>query len=247
MSIKVYSNNKETASVNMIDAAIRYARAGFAVFPCEPDGKAPNCSHGFKDATTDENRIRQLVRGADNIGIACGQASGGLVVVDCDVHGADGVSAFDAVVSEYGGDDIELLTARTPSGGKHVYFRTALSPLFKSVARRIGIDGCDLRSDGGYVIAPPSTIAGASYEFDDFDPGEFSVDEVPELPRWLACIILSAQYGNDKAQAAMQAIELGKSVDTVAAMLKQGTSSAGMTVLVDGKPTNPATTSSSRT
>lgn len=247
MSAKVYSNNKETASVNMIDVAIRYAERGFAVFPCEPDGKAPNCSHGFKDATTDEKRIRQLVRSADNLGIACGKASGGLVVVDCDVHGADGVSAFDAVVREYGDDDIELLTARTPSGGKHVYFRTALSPLFKSVARRIGIEGCDLRSDGGYIIAPPSTIAGASYEFDDFAPGEFSADEVPELPRWLACIILSAQYGEDKAQAAMQAIELGKSVETVASMLKQGTPSGGMTVLVDGKPANPATTTSSRT
>ena len=39
-------------------AALAYARTGWPVHPCKPDSKEPDTAHGFKDATTDEERIR---------------------------------------------------------------------------------------------------------------------------------------------------------------------------------------------
>lgn len=235
LQTKVYTTHDAGAMPDMVETALRYASAGFAVFPLEPNGKAPSCDHGFKDATTDERRIRQLFRRADNIGVACGQASGGLVVIDCDTHETDGVAAFDALLAEHGAS--ELLTAHTPSGGVHAYFRTPLSRLFKTVARRIGIDGCDLRSDGGYIVLPPSRIAGAEYRFDEYDAAGFAADEVPVMPEWLGRHILAAQWGNAAATEALAAIERGEAVDDVAEQLKRnGAPSSRMTVLIDGKP-----------
>lgn len=235
LQTKVYDTHDAGAMPDMVEVARRYAAAGFAVFPLEPNGKAPSCSHGFKDATTDDTRIRQLFRRADNIGAACGAASGGLVVIDCDTHETDGVAAFDALLAEH--PATELLTAHTPSGGVHAYFRTPLSKLFKTVARRIGIDGCDLRSDGGYIVLPPSRIAGAEYRFDEYDAAGFAADEVPVMPEWLGRHILAAQWGDAAATEALAAIERGEAVDDVAEQLKRGGAPASrMTVLIDGKP-----------
>lgn len=241
LQTKVYTTDTASSTPDMVEIARRYARAGFAVFPLEPNGKAPNCPHGFKDATTDDARVRKLVRRADNLGVACGQQSGGLVVIDCDMHEVDGVAAFDALLAEH--PATELLTAHTPSGGVHAYFRTPLSKLFKTVARRIGIDGCDLRSDGGYVVLPPSRIAGAEYRFDEYDAAGFAADEVPVMPEWLGRHILAAQWGDAAATEALAAIERGEAVDDVAEMLKRnGAPASHMTVLVDGKPMSASTT-----
>lgn len=240
LQTKVYDTSDAGAMPDMVEVARRYAAAGFAVFPLEPNGKAPSCSHGFKDATTDELRIRRLFRRADNIGVACGQASGGLVVIDCDTHETDGVAAFDALLAEH--PATELLTAHTPSGGVHAYFRTPLSRLFKTVARRIGIDGCDLRSDGGYIVLPPSRIAGAEYRFDEYDAAGFAADEVPVMPEWLGRHILAAQWGEAAATEALAAIERGEAVDDVAEQLKRaGAPASRMTVLIDGKPMSAST------
>lgn len=240
LQTKVYTTDGAGAMPDMVDIARRYAAAGFAVFPLEPNGKAPSCAHGFKDATTDERRIRQLFRRADNIGVACGKASGGLVVIDCDTHEVDGVAAFDALLAEH--DATELLTAHTPSGGVHAYFRTPLSKLFKTVARRIGIEGCDLRSDGGYIVLPPSRIAGAEYRFDEYDAAGFAADEVPVMPEWLGRHILAAQWGDAAATEALAAIERGEAVDDVADKLKRnGTPASRMTVLIDGKQMTAST------
>lgn len=241
LQAKVYTTDGAGAMPDMVEVARRYAAAGFAIFPLEPNGKAPSCPHGFKDATTDERRIRQLFRRADNIGVACGAASGGLVVIDCDTHETDGVASFDALLAEH--PATELLTAHTPSGGVHAYFRTPLSKLFKTVARRIGIEGCDLRSDGGYIVLPPSRIAGAEYRFDEYDAAGFAADEVPVMPEWLGRHILAAQWGDDAATEALAAIERGEAVDDVAEQLKRnGTPTSRMTVLIDGKPMSASTT-----
>jgi hypothetical protein len=40
-----------------VEAALTYAAAGIPVFPCNPKNKRPLTRHGFKDATTDPNKI----------------------------------------------------------------------------------------------------------------------------------------------------------------------------------------------
>ena len=42
------------------NAVLKYAKKGLQVFPCGgDDGKKPLTNHGFKDATVDENKIRE--------------------------------------------------------------------------------------------------------------------------------------------------------------------------------------------
>ena len=40
-----------------LNAALAYAAAGIAVFPCLPNDKRPACEHGHLDATTDATLI----------------------------------------------------------------------------------------------------------------------------------------------------------------------------------------------
>ena len=43
--------------VSMLEAALEYADKGLPVFPCQAKGKKPVTENGFKDATTDRDRI----------------------------------------------------------------------------------------------------------------------------------------------------------------------------------------------
>ena len=50
------------------DAAVRYARAGWPVFPCKPDAKEPATKHGVLDAETDARTVTRRCTGADRAG-----------------------------------------------------------------------------------------------------------------------------------------------------------------------------------
>lgn len=106
-------------------AAIRYARSGWPVFPCRPDGtpppgwKAPLTEHGFCDATTDLGIIRAWWdRWPDaNVGIATGVPGPDVLDVDVKPDG-DGFAALGKLKRA------GLLTGaaalvRTRSGGLH--------------------------------------------------------------------------------------------------------------------------------
>src|SRR5215217_8277031 len=69
----------------LLKAAIYYASRGILVFPCKPD-KKPHTRRGFKDATTDANKVSTWwKRWPDaNIGIPTGKVSG-LLVLDVDL------------------------------------------------------------------------------------------------------------------------------------------------------------------
>jgi hypothetical protein len=137
------------------EAALAYAKAGYPVFPCIVGGKSPACLHGFKDATTDLAIINAWWAQADfNIGFEPGRK--GWAVVDIDPrHGGEATwAAFTA--------DMPITATRTvttPSGGRHLYFLGSLPPT------RAGVlgDGVDTRSQGGYVLVPPSIVGGVEY------------------------------------------------------------------------------------
>ena len=140
-------------------AAQEFVAAGVPVFPCVPGGKRPLTEHGFHDATTDSGQIAAWWRQhpAANIGVPTGAASG-VVVVDVDVHGS--VNGFDAFGRAHEAGLVggwQLLVA-TPSGGMHAYYPAAPGGVQRSwQAARAGID---FRGDGGYIVVPPSAVAG---------------------------------------------------------------------------------------
>lgn len=179
-------------------AALAYAAAGVPVFPCRPD-KRPYTANGFKDATTNETIVRGWWRRWPDalIGRPTGAASGA-VAVDIDVDpskGTDGTEAL-AALEHVHGPLPETWTARTPRGGTHIYFRHPGGTVPCS-AGKIG-HGIDIRGDGGYVIAPPSTLPdGRGYEWlADGDPDEGG--QLADLPEWL----LSMIHAPERAQVA---------------------------------------------
>lgn len=148
-----------------LDAALNYAENGLAVFPLVPNAKEPLTDHGFKDASTDTAKIKAwwTKYPEANIGIATGNMSGGLVAIDLDVkNNAGGPQSYDAWLEKEWLVMPQTLTAKTWSGGRHIFFRYRTP-----VPSRTGwLKGVDVRSDGGYVVAAPSIINGEPYEWE---------------------------------------------------------------------------------
>ena len=141
-----------------LDAALRLASLGWAVFPCEPKGKAPIgrlVPHGVKDASPDEAAIRAWWGDTPdaNIGLACGEPSG-VDVLDLDVPkdgvGDDGLGTLTRYEAVHG--RIHTLTSITGRGGMHLFFQHR--PGAKNRVKTL--PGCDVRTTGGYVVLPPS-------------------------------------------------------------------------------------------
>ncbi|PFG75310.1 bifunctional DNA primase/polymerase [Tepidiforma thermophila] len=169
----------------LLEAALAYARRGWAVLPLRPRGKEPLTEHGVKDATTDPATIEAWWRRwpRANVGIATGTVSK-LAVLDIDPRNG-GDEALDGLLAQHGGWGIptdaggypETWTVLTGGGGRHYYFAID-GPL---PSRKLA-DGVDLKGDGGYVVAPPSVHpSGASYEV------EASTEDLPPAPApaWL--------------------------------------------------------------
>lgn len=161
---------------DMLQAALEYARKGWRVFPLAPKAKTPlPGSRGFKDATTDEAVIKTWWTAApnNNIGIATGEVSGGLIVLDVDGHEGH------AVIKHSGYEIPDTLTVVTGrDGGRQYYLH---GPHVRNFAGRL--DCVDLRGDGGYVVAPPSIHPnGREYEFADPDVS------IAKLPEWIVAL-----------------------------------------------------------
>lgn len=150
---------------------------GFKVFPLAHGAKNPAVEHGFKQATADDAQVSAWMRTMPwaNIGIATGQQEAfNFFVLDVDVkNGAKGLDSLACLRRDIPFPD--TLTAKTPSGGLHMYFRL---PLDIKLRNRTGImPGLDIRADGGYSVAAPSVIGGASYEWVD---EKMFIAEAPE-------------------------------------------------------------------
>ena len=157
------------------EAALHYAEIGLAVFPLKEQTKYPLTNNGFKDATTDLDQIeRWWTRNPTaNIGIATGQLSGGLVVIDMDVDkemDKDGYHAFVRWCDENYLILPDSWLSITGRGGYHLLYKSSFP-----VPTKIGwLEDVDIKADGGYIVAPPSIHPnGTRYEWeqapDDYD------------------------------------------------------------------------------
>jgi hypothetical protein len=140
----------------LLDAALAYAAWGWPVFPLKPHSKHPATPHGFKDATTNPDRIRAwwTTHPDCNIGLPAGHH---FDVIDIDVP--EGAHSFVTLRAQE-----DPRTGRGPipdchgqvataSGGIHLY----VTPTGEGNTAGIW-PGIDHRGLGGYVVAPPSTL-----------------------------------------------------------------------------------------
>jgi hypothetical protein len=153
------------------EAAHRYADAGWHVFPAEPGGKRPATEHGFLDATTSHRQIQRWWRAEPRANVAIATGKPGPDVLDVDKHkDGSGFAAFNRL-QRAGLVRQPMAIVRTPSGGFHAYYR--------GTEQRNGhIPGVyvDFRSQGGYVVASPSRIAGRTYEVVQHQPSTDTFD-----------------------------------------------------------------------
>lgn len=128
--------------------ALEYVVRGYSIMPLRRN-KLPllNSWKEFQEAPADEDQIEKWWTNDEdaNIGIITGKISG-LTVVDIDMSNNTHV-------------DIDLFpktfTIKTPTGGYHLYYK--YTPEVKQTANTFPqFPHVDIRSDGGYVVAPPS-------------------------------------------------------------------------------------------
>lgn len=141
------------------EAALFYANVlGWRVFPCRPNGKAPLTSKGFYDATRDLDKVDELWTRFPNanIGIPTGEINQ-LFVLDIDIkNNINGHESLLKLEKEVGCRADTPFVVKTGSGGMHLYFK--YTPRKKPIRNLTNIlPGLDVRGEGGYVIAPPST------------------------------------------------------------------------------------------
>jgi Bifunctional DNA primase/polymerase, N-terminal len=155
----------------MLRAAMAYAAAGWPVHPCKKDSKEPATRHGFKDATTDQRRIRGWWEEDPGRNVAIPTGAPGPDVLDVDVRpDGDGWAAFNRL-KRAGLLNGARALVRTPSGGLHAYFAGSSQP-----CGRLARHHLDFKSSGGYVVAPPSVAGGRPYEVLDHRPGTGMLD-----------------------------------------------------------------------
>lgn len=154
----------------------------FWKFPVKKSGKEPACR--WKDPKSQTKH--KIPNDRFNTGIPTGDRNN-LLVVDVDVKD-EGVDEIKKFINQFG--SIETLTVETPTGGLHYYFKYAHSDfkteyLIKTYLRnttKYRGKGIDIRSEGGYIVGPPSVRLGKSYSVIKAAP----VAEMPlELVTWL--------------------------------------------------------------
>lgn len=157
----------------LLEAALEYAEAGYAVFPLVPKEKVPLTKNGVKSATKDLDKIREWwERNPDaNIGIAMGKISG-IVAIDVDYK--------DGCKTDFLSRVPKTVICKTPTGGHHPYFKYQNSEIKNGLKLE---QGATIRSDGYYFVAPPSIHPlGGEYKWE----GRSLIDgEIEELPLWM--------------------------------------------------------------
>lgn len=172
-------NNEHLDESNpLLSAALEYARLGYPVFPCAPGTKVPFAgTRGKDDATTDEATIRAwwAKTPTANLAIECS----GLLVVDID--GATNPWPHE----EHRKADLsDAPAAMTPKGGRHYVFRSPAGMTFKDSQGKLA-EKVDTRSNGGYIVAWPSTIKDGSYSWIEGCELDIPRERLPEPPAWL--------------------------------------------------------------
>lgn len=173
----------------MLDRALELAALGFYVFPLEVGQKLPHIDGWQRRASRNAEQIRRWwtcpVMGVEqgyNVGISTthywnGNADRALVVVDIDDKAEKSGSAELEKRQQEGKDVPATLTARTPTGGRHLFY--AIDIAVKQGANVLGA-GLDIRSHHGYVVGAGSEIDGTPYRW------EAPAQVIAECPQWIA-------------------------------------------------------------
>ena len=137
-------------STEFAELAQHFLDRDIPVFPVKHDSKIPLTPKGFKDASTNPKQIKKWAKRFPdaNIGVPTGKVSR-IIVVDLDrKSGADGIANFRSLCKTLGIKVPGTYKVQTPSGGRHLYFRSKFAGSIRNTAGVLGL-GIDVRATRG--------------------------------------------------------------------------------------------------
>lgn len=196
----------------LLEWARYYASLGFSVIPvytvdqdgictckkkdeCRNAGKHPAVNwQRFTKRKADDDQLLVWFDGMEhshNIGVVTGSISGNVFVIDVDTgQGKIGLETLDQVQMAH--DDLPITaTAKTGSGGKHIFLKAPDGFHVKTDTNLIG-KGIDVRGEGGFVVTAPSCHAsGNRYTYD--------MDDIADAPNWVLAMVEGGTAGTHDA------------------------------------------------
>lgn len=174
---------------------IQYHELGVTAVTCNVNLKANgkkelSFASKWREATYSNCLMKHVRPNDKGVALITGESSD-LIVLDLDSTGGsdDGPAAWDRAQQMFGHVH-GVPTVTTPSGGKHLYFSLIATKKagLENCRNRAGICLCandkpvaaDIRGEGGIILAPPTSYAKGSYEWET----AFRTP-LPAMPSWL--------------------------------------------------------------
>ena len=169
----------------MLEHALRYAiELKWPIIPVGKD-KRPLTIHGSKDATCDERTIRDWFTNPKTyvgIGLATGKVSG-IAVLDIDLSKESCAESVEILKSHFNFTP-SAVRSKTGSGGEHHFYAIPEGVSVKNAVLLHGLQGIDVRGNGGYVVVPPSENMSGVYEWmPGCSPFDVALPPVPDFMR----------------------------------------------------------------
>jgi hypothetical protein len=174
-----------------LEYALRYRRRGFSIIPCKTNKKPYIKWEPYQLQKPTEDEIKQWWGKwpEANIAIVCGAISG------IDVLDVDTQEAYESLNDFHLPESFATPTVKTPKG-RHLYFKHR-----SGLANKVrAVPGTDLRTTGGYVIAPPSRNGDSTpyVWFEGLTPKDLGFSEWPDqLFQVLQQASFSSPYNNN--------------------------------------------------
>lgn len=198
---------KENITLNF---AMAYSQQlNYTIFPIHYKSKIPITKHGFHDASSDIEQIKEWFNKYPyaGIGLPTGKVNN-VVAIDIDPRNG-GMVSFERLVDEYAPfpHTVESLTG---GNGLHKLFKYD-ERINKSSLKNYS--GLDIQSDGKYIVLPPSTHPnGKLYHWED--ASKPVITEMAELPSWFIDLATDRHTnGKHKARPVSDYIRLLQGVD----------------------------------
>ena len=202
-------DSKTASTAKRQQFALWFAEQGFPIIRLKPGAKEPVSGAGWgAEATTDPETIKGWFKYHPdmNYGVTGGDHH---VIVDLDIKAAaNGEDALAEEAAKFGdyGVYAETLTARSPSGGKHLFYRVDSAT---GNANRFPI-AIDVRGKKGYVVGVGSELVEDMCKPKD-TPGSYTVEKKAKIaaaPDWMRDYFRPADERAEQADVALYELDL---------------------------------------
>lgn len=163
---------------------------------CGSAGKHPRVPTGFKAASLDAAQIRKWWTRWPTANVGINTGASGLVVLDIDPRNG-GDDSLVAIEQQHGALP-HTVRGLTGGGGQHYLF--ARPDNVDHLRGKPIAPGVDVKADGGYIVAAPSThLSGRAYVWDvGAHPTETTI---APLPSWLLAQLDTTPHNGSNGQA----------------------------------------------